>query len=273
MTPLDTYPMSLLDKADKTRYDYMRAAQRFIGWLGARELSQPALDEYISLLQERATGCGFRSSLLQLIPFVRHLQSTGVLLQTPPIPKLHAGIPRSITSAEYTKIQKATREPHHKLCWALMFRLGLRIGEVLRLRWQDVDVTEGVISVLRKGGDWQIIPYRLEQGDLDVDLTRMMETEPYRGEYLMTSRRTGKLCSAQAVRSAFSSACERAGVPAASPHAFRHGFAHASVKRGVNAFVLQQFLGHSSPNTTASYLKRVGGDVAILRRALQPGHS
>ena len=53
---------------------------------------------------------------------------------------------------------------------------------------------------------------------------------------------------------------EKAGIegPQASPKGFRHGFGIACIERNIPITVVQKWLGHSSPTTTAIYLQVVG---------------
>ena len=53
---------------------------------------------------------------------------------------------------------------------------------------------------------------------------------------------------------------EKAGIegPQASPKGFRHGFGIACIERNIPITVVQKWLGHASPTTTAIYLQVVG---------------
>ena len=53
---------------------------------------------------------------------------------------------------------------------------------------------------------------------------------------------------------------DKAGIegPQASPKGFRHGFGIACIERNIPITVVQKWLGHSSPTTTAIYLQVVG---------------
>lgn len=268
MTLLNSFPGRLTDKAPRTRELYVQAANRFARWLGEREPNQQLLDEYVADMQETSRGSGFRTKMLHVSAFVKYLSSNGYSLEMPPVPKSPDSLPKSVSLAEYNKLMGVTNHVHHALAWALMFRMGLRVGEVLALRWEDVDTEAKTLRIHRKGGKWQILPYKAGGHDIDKELTRLLETTPHIGEYLITSPQTGEVCSQQALWFAIKGACKRAKIKEISVHTLRHGFAMSCVKNNVNAFAVQTIMGHSSPTTTRLYLRSLGSDVETLGSAL-----
>jgi integrase/recombinase XerD len=267
---IQPYTQTLSGKAERTQYLYKRSAENFLNWISPAEPSQELLDAYVSKLHKESKFTGYRTKLIHLSGFIHHLNENGYTLALPKIKKQESKPPKLVSPVQYGKIQASTKQPHHKLAWALMYQLGLRIGEVIRLRWVDIDVENGTISVLRKGGKWQVLPYKYGGESVDTELTKLIEAPEKRGEYLITSPRTNDVCSQQALWYALKRACKAAGVASISPHTFRHGFAHDKVKNGVSAQVLTHFLGHSNPATTQQYLRHIGGDVDVLRQALKP---
>jgi integrase/recombinase XerD len=76
------------------------------------------------------------------------------------------------------------------------------------------------------------------------------------------------LYAARSVQNILSAAVEKSGVnPYAMVHTLRHSFATHLVERGENLLVVQQLLGHESPETTQIYV-HLSGDQ--LRRTQSP---
>ena len=167
----------------------------------------------------------------------------------------------------------------------LMEGAGLRNSEVRSCRWQDVDLLNGRVQVLRKGGDSQPVPFA---PDVLVELRRCFrEIEPDLDDYVFTveveqwvsatERQRRRLDpkrprSSQAIGRMVKRVCERAGVRDYSPHPLRHGFGNRFLREsGMDLATLQALYGHSRPDTTQSYTDELSVDeqADALRRAFE----
>lgn len=148
---------------------------------------------------------------------------------------------------------------------AELFRLaaytGLRLGELLALRWQDVDlqtrrmIVHRAVSAGVEGPtkSWQarFIPPADPAADA---LMRLRAREDYteRDDYVFCSR-LGRRLDSSAVRRRYKRARDAAGLRALRFHALRHG-AGSLVARHADARFVQDFLGHSRITTTERYM-------------------
>jgi integrase len=143
--------------------------------------------------------------------------------------------------------------------WATAFYAGLRRGELLSLRWQDVDLPAGVIRVER-AWDPQA---RVFVGPKSRAGTRTVPVPSVLREHLAAQRlRTGRahglafsndpetpLNYRQIPRRALA-AWKQAGLEPIGLHEARHTFASLMIHAGVNAKALSSFMGHSSVTIT-----------------------
>lgn len=153
--------------------------------------------------------------------------------------------------------------------WRLMFAIGLRRGEVLGLRWSDIDMLDKKITVrstrLDVGGYiYEETPKsraakRTVQLDSEtiVALAMMKNTQDkaaetigaWVSEYVVTDI-DGHPIRPQTLTRRFQSESRAAGLPIIRLHDVRHSSATMQLNEGVPVHVVAGRLGHSTPSTT-----------------------
>ena len=138
----------------------------------------------------------------------------------------------------------------------LALRTGMRRGELLGLRWEDVDLSVGRINVRQsyvreefgtpKSGKPRLIPL----GDDVIEALRFQRHD--RGPLVFCDYH-GKPLTPSLLMSPLTRALKRAGLRSVGWHVLRHTFASHLVMRGVALKVVQELLGHSSIETTMIY--------------------
>ncbi len=148
---------------------------------------------------------------------------------------------------------------------AELFRLaaytGLRLGELIALRWEDVDlntrrmVVHRAVSAGLEGPtkSWQARFIPLADPAAEA-LERLRARGDYtsRGDYIFCSR-LGRRLDPSAVRRRFKAARDAAGLRPLRFHALRHA-AGSLIARHADARFVQEFLGHSRITTTERYM-------------------
>lgn len=136
----------------------------------------------------------------------------------------------------------------------LMFATGMRVSEVCVLRPADIDLHSGQIRIMGKGSRQRIIQICHE--DVLRVLTNYNTAQFGRAKkksYFFLSRRKSRL-SEQSVRNMIAQYAKKSGIDKhITPHTFRHSFATLLLEQDVDIKYIQQFLGHSSINTTQIY--------------------
>lgn len=162
------------------------------------------------------------------------------------IKKVKQRVPEALTEEEIEKVLKAARERPYRdyLMVKTILQCGLRISELLSLTKESILEYRGrrVLRVIGKGGKERFIPLTEEFGRELLSYAESCKTE-----------RLFPL-SYQGAKYIFNRIKERSGVDL-HPHKLRHTFATILVDRGVDIRVIQAFLGHASPNTSARYAK------------------
>lgn len=123
----------------------------------------------------------------------------------------------------------------------LMYRHGLRVAELLRLRWEMFDLKAALFHVQRvKNGVPSVHPLR----GAELRALRQLQVTGAGAAYLFISERGGPL-TARTVHHIVAAAGEAAGLPfPVHPHMLRHACGFYLANKGVDTRALQQYLGH-----------------------------
>jgi integrase len=135
-------------------------------------------------------------------------------------------------------------------------RTGLRHGELIGLRWEDVDLVAGRITVRQNVVYGQVgtpksgKPREIPLGD---DVKAALKGHRHLRGPLVFCDMSGRLLSTVETRGPLWRACKRAGLRQIGWHALRHSFASHLVMRGASIKAVQELLGHSSILMTMRY--------------------
>jgi integrase/recombinase XerD len=143
----------------------------------------------------------------------------------------------------------------------LLSRLGLRAGEVARLKLDDVNGRRGLLLVSGKGGRYDELPLPVDVGEAIVSYLRRRPRCECRTLFLrITAPREG--LDRSTIGTIVREACTRAGLPRVGAHRLRHTAATAMLRQGASLAEIGQVLRHREQKTTAIYAK-------VDRRALR----
>lgn len=138
----------------------------------------------------------------------------------------------------------------------VLYSCGLRVSELVTLRYSDVYFEEGFIKVEGKGSKQRLVPisetalHEIRNYLYDRDLVKIKKGHE---DILFLSRR-GTSLSRIMVFHVVKQQAEMAGIHKnVSPHTFRHSFATHLLEGGANLLAIQQMLGHEKITTTEIY--------------------
>jgi integrase/recombinase XerD len=242
---------------------YERAFKSFDGAISSRE----QILERIQQIRERgvkpvSVNCWLR--VLNTYHRWRHTEHGQPLLR---IPRLKEPDPPS-KGLSISDIQKLIRYKPSGWTRAHVLTLvaldtGLRISELLGLRWQDVDFDDQTLQVLGKGGQRRTVPFTSECRKV---LFRWQQREPRTAPHdLLFRTRNGTPLSRDNAARDLRELAQAAGVKGKiSPHRLRHTFAQSFLRNGGNIYVLSRIMGHrAGVRVTEGYLR--GLDTSAMR--------
>ena len=185
-----------------------------------------------------------------------------------------ASLPRYVTADVVEKIIAAAGAARRsgardRAIVLLLARLGLRGGDIVRMRLGDLDWSKGCVSVTGKGRRESLLPLPQEVGDAILVYLRGRPAVASDRVFLRVRAPWSPLGSNCAVTQVVSRAIGRAGVatPTRGSNLLRHSVATAMLREGVSLAAVGVVLRHRSPQTTAHYAKV---DVEMLRSVAQP---
>ncbi len=124
---------------------------------------------------------------------------------------------------------------------------GMRKGEVLSLKWDNVDMKHGFILLDRtKNGERREIPINETLREVFQSLPRRLD-----GKFVFYDPKTGS--PYQDIKHSFGSALRRAGIQDFHFHDMRHTFASHLVMQGVDITTVKELLGHKTLTMTLRY--------------------
>ena len=148
---------------------------------------------------------------------------------------------------------------------AVLWRCGLRVGEVLALSPTDIGLDDGVVRVRRgKGGKPRAV-------GLDAGTAALIERWLHVRKRRVSVRNAPLFCTLRGgciddsyVRRLLPRLAQRAGVEKrVHAHAFRHAYAVGLEREGAPMSTIRDLLGHRSIATTDAYLRRLGATDAV----------
>lgn len=184
-------------------------------------------------------------------------------------------LPRALNDDEVTALLAGCESLRDRLLFTVLRETGLRIGEALGLRHEDIDARRGEVAVVARvnangarAKSWERrVPIPAATVGLYSDYLHG-EYGPLDSDYVfvvLAGARSGWPLDYPAVDRLVRRLRERTSVRF-TPHELRHTFATDLLRRGVPVEVVQKLLGHASISTTIDTYSHL--DIEDARRAL-----
>jgi integrase len=147
---VEAFERMLKSKAPKTREErmmYLRRTLNDLGW----ELSAERLQEYIAELSEESLHVA-RHIAVTLKAFIKHVLKDPNLYNAFKTPRVEYGLTAEpLTLEEVRAVARVIDWPPAKAYFALLAETGLRPGEVLNAKVQDIDLNERMLKIMKAG--------------------------------------------------------------------------------------------------------------------------
>jgi len=153
----------------------------------------------------------------------------------------------------------------------LLLDTGLRMGELINLKMDDVHMNDGLLKVMGKGKKERIVPMGSNaQRALQRYLFRYRPRPFHSGIDNVFLSVLGKPLTENSIKLIFSRLAKKSGVARLHAHLCRHTFATRFLINGGDVFTLQQILGHSTLEMVRHYVSIAANHVAIQHQKFSP---
>ena len=182
--------------------------------------------------------------------FYSLLQNTKMDLQKLQRPFKESKLPEVLSKEDVKKILDASNNLKHKTILSLIYSGGLRIGEAINMKMQDVDSQRMLIRVLRgKGNKDRMVMLSPKVLQLLREYYKVYKPK----QFLFEGQYGGKY-SSRSMENVLQNAVKKTGIKRKIVmHTLRHSYATHLLEAGTDIRYIQELLGHSSPKTTMIY--------------------
>ncbi|MFC2109795.1 tyrosine-type recombinase/integrase [Bacteroidota bacterium] len=166
-------------------------------------------------------------------------------------PRKDKKLPNVLSHEEVIELIRVTKNIKHRICIALIYSSGLRIGELTSLKLSNFDIQRKVLKVQSgKGRKDRYVPL----ANVMLPLIQNYLTTYVPKTYLVEGSEEGKPYSPISIRNFLARSCQLANIKKrVTPHTLRHSYATHLLENGTDIRYIQELLGHSRPETTMIY--------------------
>lgn len=264
--------------SDNTATAYGQDVGRLLTWLAEEckdleDVRYPDLQEFMAALADLGISPSSRSRIVSGIRCFFHFLVTGGYLDEDPSqllekPQTGEHLPQVLTVEEIdamiSQIDLSTAEGvRNRAIMEVLYGCGLRVSELVGLKFSDVYFTDKYLIVKGKGSKQRLVPMSDVSVDCLMEYLREVRSKivinPADSNYLFLNRR-GSHLTRQMIFIIVRRLAEAADIrKTISPHTLRHSFATHLLEGGANLRAIQQMLGHESISTTEIYLHTTAG--------------
>jgi site-specific recombinase XerD len=250
--------LTLQGYSARTRKAYLGQLRRFLAWCGG---GRPVIPEdpaaeartyLLDLIERQRVSKSYQNQVVSALRFMCEsvLDQPALALRIPR-PRKERRLPAVLAPGEVARMLARARNPKHRALLMLLYSAGLRVGEVVRLRPEDLDVERRLVRVRRgKGGKdrYTLLARRA------VEAVRLYRDAYPTERWLFPGSRLDRHLTSRSVQRIVKHAALAAEIEKdVTPHTLRHSFATHLLEGGTNLRVIQELLGHQSARTTQIY--------------------
>jgi len=254
--------MQLRGLAARTQESYVQAVSQLAGHYhkSPEQISEEELRQYFLYLKniKRVSRSTHTLALCGIKFFYEHTLKREWHTLDFARPAKEQKLPVVLSMQEVGAILRCVHYMRYRVCLTTIYACGLRLLEGVSLQVKDIDGQRRMIHVRQgKGGKDRYVPLP----DSVLIMLRQYWATHRNPIWLFPSihallapEQASQFMHETGVQKAFRAALQESGVKKdATVHTLRHSYATHLLEAGVNLRVIQGYLGHASPKTTAVY--------------------
>ncbi len=258
--------------AQNTLEAYGRDLSRYLAFLGKEGIAEPSqvssavIIHYLGCLGREGLSPRSRArALVALRMFHKFLAAEGITPDNPAArvesPHTVHALPHVLSASEVERLLRVAGEEtplvlRDRAMLELLYATGLRVSELIGLRFQDLETSAGYLRAFGKRNKQRIVP----MGEAAVEALRLYLAEgrgrlvkKENNDYLFLNP-FGKHLTRQGFWKMIKRRAREAGIPKnITPHTLRHSFATHLLENGADLRSVQTMLGHADISTVQIY--------------------
>ena len=254
----------------KTQGTYLRVNKELIDYCNKNVdfINEEDVRKYLDYHTEvRKTKASTRENIISSLRFF-----FGTILKKSFIfnikrPRKENRLPVVLTEEETVKVLSALENVKHRALLMLVYSGGLRVGDVVRLKKDDIEKERGLIRInLGKGKKDR---YTIASETALNALRKYRKVLSHEEEWIFPGQIKGKHLSIRSAEKIFNKARDIAGITKnATIHTLRHAFATHLLDAGYDIRHVQKLLGHKNIKTTQIYTHVSNKDLTKIKNPL-----
>jgi len=247
--------LTLRNYSENTLKAYLNGLNIFLEYLRSNQIHEKPSSQLEAFFHHCKKDLGYSYSMMkQLLASVSFLYEE-VLKEEIDFDfnikmKKPSRIPVVLSVQEVEKFLNSFSNLKHKAIFTLIYSAGLRIGELLNLKMEDIDSDRMQIRIHQGKGQkdrYSILSKKV------LELLREYVKEYQPKEYLFEGQGGGKY-SSSSIQALMRRHKKKCGITKkATPHTLRHSFATHLLDNGTDTRFIQELLGHKHISTTQIY--------------------
>ena len=255
-----------------TQLAYASDLQHFLVWVAgeqgrmAAQVRSADIEAYLGhKFRRKASSRSMARLVSSLRKFYRYLIREGHLSDDPTqgidLPRIGRPLPDTLTESDVEALLNAPDDSHCLGCrdramLETLYATGLRVSELVGLQSSQVNLRQGVVRIVGKGGKERLVPLgEIAESWLERygQTARKSLLQGRQSDAVFVTAR-GAAMTRQAFWYVIKRYARQAGIhKPLSPHTLRHAFATHLLNHGADLRVVQLLLGHSDLSSTQIY--------------------
>ena len=262
-----SYLLAIRGYSPRTAEGYAKDCKAFAQWANANikdarwsTITREDLDKYIQArVKQGCKPATTNREIAAISALYRYFQREGLLRDNPAKYESRRKQPqRQPNTIDIAELRQAYEQAYglEKYALGILISTGIRISELLSLRWEDIDWKTGEVKIMGKGMKERVVFLSSEVLSLFQELPKLHELK---GLIFRINEREARFRIFQALKPF----CHGKQL---SPHAIRHTIATYWAKQGANVTTIAKALGHNRITTTQQYIDMAQSDTCALMR-------
>lgn len=254
-------------RSERTCKCYRQSVCNFAEFLGRdpKDATTHEIRNWLASLRPRNSNVSINNNRRNLNSYYSYLEDEGEIAKSP-MRKIHhikedKLVKRPFSDEELERIINAAQTPRDIAIVSFLSSTGCRVGELVGVLIENVNMTEREVKVYGKGGKERVTFF---DAKCKLALELYMGTRADSNPYLFVGR-YGRQLTTGAVEGIIRKIGVLAGVENCHPHRFRRTVATRAIEHGMPIEQVKELLGHSQIQTTMIY-------AAVSRESVKAAH-